>query len=67
MIHHREYKKMEQLCNNQDSLIVAEFQTLFNKWDFKLIEHTHACEKLCTKFLNGTIEFSPVVSRHMDQ
>ncbi len=40
---------------------VADFQLMFNKWDKEVTEFMLSAESKCNKFMDGTIEFSPVV------
>jgi hypothetical protein len=61
LIHHRSFKKMEYLQQNRLRLSPAEFQLLFNQWDWEVTCLMLGLEHCRNKFRDGSIEFSPVV------
>jgi hypothetical protein len=60
LIRHRSFEKLEFLQTNHTLMSADAFQTLFNRQDIEVTQLMLASEKWCSKFCDGSIEFSPI-------
>ena len=52
---------MESLQQNKQNMSQATFQLLYNKWVNEITKMMLAAEKLCNKFMDGLIDWSPAI------
>jgi hypothetical protein len=60
LIRHRLFEKLEFLPTNHHLMSADAFQTPFNRWDMEVTQLMLALEQRCSKFYDGSIEFSPI-------
>ena len=56
---HQMFRKLNGINRLADSMTVAEFQLIMNKWDDELTDYICSAESKCNKFHMGTIDYSP--------
>ncbi len=67
LVCHWSFEKLEFLQQNQENLVLAEFQLMFNQYDCKVTCFMLRLEKWCNRYRNGSIKFSPVVGLWIHQ
>jgi hypothetical protein len=60
LIRHRFFEKLEFLQTNHRLMSANAYQTLFNRWGMEVMQLMLASKKQCSKFCDGSIEFSPI-------
>ena len=53
------FHKLNEINRLADSMTVAEFQLVMNKWDDELTDYMRSAESKCNKFHMGHIDYSP--------